>query len=356
MDNKKPDEEPKNPLNDGGSLEFDAPEADTTNVISPSSGSESSGGGDAASAKVSDATSSTSKQDLSPKTPRASTNESLLSRFWHKFNIYLLIFVLLFVIVSAVAIVYYFKRNVKTDTPATISQQKLSSDTLNKLASNGVQVGDPKQVLNIQSNAVFAGQVLVKGELQVAGGLKIGGGSLTLPGLTVGGAASINDLQVQSLAIAGNAAVQGQLSVQQNLSVGGNGNFKGGITAGQISTNKLQLVGDLQLTRHIVAGGSIPGRSNGSALGSGGTSSVSGSDTAGSISINTGSGAGAGCFLTINFAQAFSSTPHIVVTPVGSAAGGISYYINRSTSSFSVCTASAPPSNASFGFDYVALD
>jgi len=304
--------------------------------------------------------------DASSQSDKASSEASMLTgpdktprkrkSFWARFNIYLLLFILVVVISAAIVIVLYFKnRTTETPSAATINQQKLSSDALNQLSKNGVQVGDPKQILSIQSNSVFSGTVLVKGELQVAGGLKIGSGGLSIPDLVVGGSASINQLQAQSLAIAGKASVQGQLTVQQGLSVNGGGNFNGPVTTPQLTAQKLQISGDLAITRHLTAGGSIPSRTNGS-LGSGGSSSVSGSDTAGSVNINTGSGTTGGCMITVNFAQPFNSTPHIALTPVGSAAGGLPYYINRTTTSFSICSVSPPPANSSFGFDYIAFD
>jgi hypothetical protein len=92
------------------------------------------------------------------------------------------------------------------------------------------------------------------------------------------------------------------------------------------------------------------------AVGGGGTASLSGSDTSGSVTINTGGSPPAGCFATVTFSKVFASTPHVVLTPVGSAAAGLQYYVTRSTTGFAVCTASAAPAGQSFGFDYVALD
>lgn len=292
----------------------------------------------------------------SPKDEPGKPEKSRFRRFWEHFNLYLLVFVFIIILATVATVVMYVKnRSASITAPGTLTQQDLPSETLQELAANGVQVGDPKQVLNVQSNSVFAGAVLVKGELQVAGGLKIGSGSLALPEINVGGTASINQLQAQSLDVSGNARVN-ELSVLRNLNVNGNGTFNGGLTTPQLSVGRLQLNGDLAITRHIVAAGATPGRSNGSALGGGGTSSVSGSDTAGSITINTGGSASAGCLATVNFTNAFASTPHVVITPVGSAAAGLNYYVNRSTNNFSVCTTSPPPSNSSFGFDYHAFE
>lgn len=279
-----------------------------------------------------------------------------IGKLWEKINIYLLLFMLILLLSGGFATVLYLRNKTTTTNSNDISRQQLSSETLQKLANNGIQVGDPKQVLNIQSNSVFGGTVLVKGELQVAGGLKIGGSDLSIADVNINGSANVNQLQAQTVSVAGNTAIQGQLSIQKDLSVSGSTTVGGSVTASQVITAKLQLTGDLTLTRHIVAGGGLPNRANGSALGSGGTSSVSGSDTAGSITISTGSGASAGCFITVTFAQAFTASPRVIVTPVGSSAGGMGYYINRTSTNFSVCTTTVPPSNSTFGFDYIAFN
>jgi len=277
-----------------------------------------------------------------------------LRGLWHRVNIYLLAFVFLVIVGIIIAVAAYLKGNQNPLSDNSPQTQNLSSSALQQLANNGTTIGDAKETLNIESNAVFQGAVLVRGNLQVAGTVKMGG-TLALQSLTVSGSSSFGQLQAKSISVADNAAIQGQLTAQ-SLSIAGGGSFNDTVTAPAVITNSLQLNGDLGITHHIDTGGSIPGLSRGGALGSGGTASVSGSDTAGSISIHTGSGASAGCFATISFAHSFGSTPHVDVTPIGYSAGKLDYYVNRSTSSFSVCDASNPPSGASFGFDYTILD
>lgn len=275
----------------------------------------------------------------------------------HRFNAYLAVFLFLIVVGVIIIVVAYFKtngQNNNSNSGNNTSSQNLSTSSLEQLANNGTVIGGPKQTLNIESNAVFQNQVLVRGDLDVAGSVKLGG-SLALQSLTVGGTTSLGQLNAQSLSITGNVGVQGQLSAL-SIGVAGGGSFGGPVTAPSIVANSLQLNGDLGITHHIDTGGGIPGLSRGNALGGGGTASVSGSDTAGSININTGSGASSGCFATINFNHTFGSTPHVIVTPVGAAAAGIQYYVTRSTGSFSLCTASSPPSGASFGYDYIVID
>lgn len=277
-------------------------------------------------------------------------------RLWHHFNIYLVAFILLIIIAGVISTLLYLRsRSVTTVSPGKINQQSLAADALQDLAKNGVQVGDPKQVLNVQSNSVFNGAVLVKGELQAAGGIKLGTGNLAISDVNVGNSATVNSLQAQTLGVAGSSKLT-DLSVLRNLTVNGSGTFNGGVTTPNLTVGRLQLNGDLSIGRHIAGGGATPGRSNGGALGSGGTTTVSGSDTAGSITVNTGSGPAAGCFVTVNFTNGFSSTPHVIVTPVGSAAAGLNYYINRTAANFSVCSTNAAPGNTSFGFDYHAFD
>lgn len=271
-----------------------------------------------------------------------------------RFSVYLLLFVFIIILAVMVVVISYLHSNSKTTSK--VKTQTLTQGALSQLAQSDVTVGGAKQVLNVQSNAVFAGQVLVRSDLQVAGKLQVGG-SLSLTGITVSGNSVFDQLQVnKNLQVAGDTALQGQLTVQKSLSVNGGGTFSGPISTPQLTTSALQLTGDLTFTHHISAGGLNPGRSNGNALGGGGTASVGGSDTAGSITINTGGSPSAGCFITVNFAAKFNSTPHVIVTPIESAAAGLNYYVTRSTSNFSVCTTNAAPGGATFGFDYIVFD
>jgi cytoskeletal protein CcmA (bactofilin family) len=286
--------------------------------------------------------------------PKKKPGGTLLQRLVSHVNIYLLVFV--FIMVLAGIGVFVSLQNAKKETEEpTLTTQDLTQEALEQINESEVKVGDPKQTLSIESNAIFSGKVLVRDSLDVAGSIKIGG-SVNLPGLTVSGTSSFDQIQANKLSVNGDVGVNGTLSVQANLSVAGGATFGGQVSAPRLVVQDLQLSGNLTFTRHIDAGGPTPGVSKGAALGGGGTASVGGTDTAGTVSISTGGGPGAGCFATISFAASFSGTPHVVVTPVGSAAGGLNWYINRSSSNFSICTASAPPAGANFAFDYVVID
>lgn len=290
---------------------------------------------------------------LKPETEPPAAKKSAFRRLWEKFNLYLVLFVLVIVVAIGILVALTVKSNQQAET--SLGTQNLSQQELQQLASTDVTVGNNKQTLTVQANAVFAGSVLVRKNLEVAGSLKIGG-DLELKNLKVGGDTKLNDTQVNNLSVNGSLNLQGQLTLKNGLNVTGNSAFSGALTASSITTGALTLDGDLTLTHHITAGGPTPNISRGTAAGGGGTVSLSGSDTSGSITVNTGSSPPAGCFATITFSQKFNNTPHIIITPVGSSAAEVQYYIERSGSKFSVCSGNSAPANATFGFDYMAID
>lgn len=275
-------------------------------------------------------------------------------RWIRHLNIYVLLFMALLLLVIVIIAVAYVQ-NKKTPVGNNLPNQSLSETELAKVANSDATVGSSNQVLTVQSSAIFAGKALFRKDLEVAGNLQIGG-TLGLNNLAVNGTSQFAEAQInKDLSVAGNTALQGGLSVAKSLQVNGTASFSGALSAGQITTSSLQLNGDLVLSRHVRTTGTAPSRTAGTALGSGGTVTVGGTDTSGTVNINTGSSPAAGCFLTVNFATRYASTPRVVVTPIGPAGGGLTYYVNRSTSSFSICNATPPPGNASFGFDYFVV-
>ena len=274
-------------------------------------------------------------------------------QLWRKMNVYLLIFVLLCVVTTIVFIVAYINSQKDPAVPVT-ALQDLSSKDLQEIASGNSNIGDPRYLLSIQSDAVFAGNALVKGDLNIAGNIQLGQ-SLSVPNMTVSGTTNLSTVQINNLSVAGTTALQGRISIQDELSVGRSLNVGGSLVAAQVSTGALSLNGSLSLNNHITAGGPAVKRSQGGAVGSGGSSSISGSDLAGTINVNTGSGTAAGCFATITFSQRYSTTPRVIVSPIGSGAGETNYYVDRSNSGFSVCAATPAPTGRSFAFDYFVV-
>lgn len=269
-------------------------------------------------------------------------------------NIYLLLFIFILVVAGGV-VLFSMNLSKKKSGTTSVDTTSLTQETLDKLANSDASVGTSSQVLSVQSSAVFAGKVLARSDLEVAGNLQIGG-RLNIANITVSDSAELGQASIsRNLAVTGDVAVQGQQTIAKSLQVAGAGTFNGPVSAPIISTSNLQLNGDLVITRHIIAGGGTPSRSNGTAVGAGGSASVSGSDIGGTVSVNTGSGTSAGCFIAISFTTKYNNSPRVIITPVGADAGGVDYYVTRSATGFSVCTSSPAPTNTSFAFDYFVL-
>lgn len=277
---------------------------------------------------------------------------SFVKRFFRRVNIYFLIFLLILAIAAVVVVVNYLNSQ-KPPVEPSIATQTLTEETLKQLANTDATVGGLNQTLTIQGNAVIAGQTLMRGNLNVAGNLQTGG-SLQAPSLTISGATNLNDVQMNSLQVANNTAIQGTTTLR-DLNVAGTSSFSGAMTASQITVTKLIMSGNasLEIPNHISFTGPSPGRAiNAGVLGSGGSASINGSDTTGTINVNTGGGPRAGCFIQITFSQAFSNQPHVIVSPIGSAAANTTYYVDRDKNGFSLCTNTPAPANSVFAFDY----
>ncbi len=303
------------------------------------------------SANAANTTGRSPAESTATQPPKSAGLKALLKRF----NIYLLAFLLLLILAGVIIAIAYFQSK-KATTTSNLQTQSLTQNALQQVANSDANVGSSQQILNVQSSTVFAGKVLIRDSLEVAGSLQVGG-TVALNDMTVSGTSAFGQVQInKNLSVAGDTGIQGALTIAKSLQVNSSANFSGPVSAPQLTIGSLQLNSDLVLTHHILAGGATPGRSNGTALGSGGTATVSGSDTGGTITVNTGSNPPAGCFITVNFTQKYNSTPHVLITPVGADAGSLSYYVTRNSSGFSVCDSSTPPSGTSFGFDYFVVD
>lgn len=299
------------------------------------------------------ATPETSADSGEKKEKKKRSAGSIATKVASRINVYLLAFILLIIISLIIVFVVVQSSNKQAAKEESVTTQSLTQDAIDSLTSNESTVGDPKQLLNVESNAVFAGKVLIRDGLDVAGPIKVGG-DLNLPGITVSGKSAFDEVQVNTLSIAGDASVQGILTVQKNLTVNGQGSFAGPISAPLLTVDALSLTGDLQFGKHIDAGGGTPSVSSGGAVGSGGTVTISGTDTAGTVTINVGSSAGGGALAAVTFAKSFNSNPHVVITPINKSAP-YAFVENRTTSGFTISTSTGLPTG-SISFDYVVID
>lgn len=277
---------------------------------------------------------------------------SPLKAFFRKVNVYFLLFAVLLVVAGVIAVTTYLNSQKPPETP-NVADQTLTEEALRQLANNDASVGETSQTLTIKGNAVIDGQTLMRGNLNLAGNLQTGG-TIQGPTLTISGASNLGDTQINTLQIANGLAVEGDTTLR-GLSVAGASTFSGAMTASQLTVTRLILSGnaELQVPNHVSFTGPSPNlATNGGVLGNGGSASINGSDTAGSISINTGNNPSAGCFGRVNFNLAFPSPPRVLISPVGSGASQTRYYVDRDANGFSVCTSQAAPNNQAFGFDY----
>jgi len=285
---------------------------------------------------------------------------SILNNVASRINIYLLLFVLLLVIALIIAFVVIQASKNEDSKQSNVEAQELTQEAIDSLNSNEATVGDPKQLLNIESNAVFAGKVLIRDGLDVAGSIKVGG-KLELPGLNVTGKSVFDEVQINALSVSGDTSVNGTLTINGGLTVNSKTSFAAPISAPGITIDALRLTGDIQFNGHIDAGGGTPGVSSGGAVGAGGTVTISGTDTAGTVTVNIGAGAVAGVLANVTFSDSFGNKPHVVITPVaslGSAAviGTQRFYLSsRTSTSFSIATGGAVPVG-SISFDYIVID
>ena len=276
-----------------------------------------------------------------------------LRKFLRKVNVYFLLFILLLVVAGVIAAVNYFS-SIQEPTEASINSQSLSTDALKQLSNTDTSVGTSSQTLTIQGNAIISGQTLARGSLSVAGNIQAGG-SIEAPNIVISGSANLPSTQASSLQVANGLVIQGDTSLS-NLTVSGTSSFSGTVTMSDITVSHLTLSGNavLEVPNHIRFSGGTPSRTIlGDVLGSGGSASISGSDTAGTVNINSGNSPSSGCFVRITFQQSFSSQPHVIISPVNEAAGKMDYYVIRDTTNFQICSANTITANKSFGFDYL---
>lgn len=277
---------------------------------------------------------------------------SAIRRFFRVVNIYLLVFVLLVVVGIAIMVVSWINAQ-NSNKPISIADGSLTQDQLKSLANSDATIGGSAQTLTIQGNAVINGETLIRRNLAIAGDIQVGG-TFKIQNMSVAGLSNLGSAQINSLQVASTTVLQGTTTIDA-LNVAGAANFSGSVQIGNLVVSKITLSGNgvLEVPNHITFTGAAPSRSiNTAALGNGGSVSLNGSDSAGSINISTGNNTAPGCFVTINFNQRFANTPHVVVTPVGAAAGGLQYYITRTNANFQVCVANTAPTYSTFGFDY----
>lgn len=233
----------------------------------------------------------------------------------------------------------------------------LSQDEINKLTQVGGSLGSNGQVLNIGADALFRGKLDVSGDLSIGGRLNANG-PVTLSALNIAGASGTTGLNVgTNLVVGGTATFQKSIAVTElasvtNLSVSGNASVNS-LNATNIAVRTIAISGPLTIG-HLSTQGAVPSI-NAVSVGSGGTVSISGNDTAGTININIGNSPGTNVTLAnITFRAAYGTNTHVLITPLTDAAATAGAYVTHSAAGFQI-HAHSNPGGAVMSFDYLVV-
>lgn len=250
------------------------------------------------------------------------------------------------------------------------SEVTLTTDNLNELGVSRNPIGDLGSELTIGPDANFNGTVSISGNTTIGGTLTLNGqfsaadgafsnlqgGETQLETLNVNGDTTTSNLNVrQNLAVAGSTTLQGSLTISQLTTVNNNLNVTGSLAVGgtlavrNLSVASLTTDTTLTIGGKVITRGSAPSVSAGGGVGSSGTVSISGTDTAGTVAVNVGVGSTGGTLANVTFRSAYGSTPRVLVTAIGRNAGDV--YVNRNANGFSINVGGAL-SPGGYAFDY----
>jgi hypothetical protein len=254
---------------------------------------------------------------------------------------------------------FYSISTKKTAAPTKTQVQTLSLEDIKKLTDVSTSLGNSNQTLNIGADSLFRGKLDVAGDLSVGGHFNANG-PVTLSELNISGTTALSGLNVGSnLTVSGLTTLLHGLTVSQLLSVNGGLNVSGtasvnALNAQTISTQTISIAGPLTIG-HLRTQGVTPGVSAGGAVGGGGTVSISGNDTSGTVNVNTGGGTSAGILASITFRAGFSGGVHVLLTPLTGSSAATPVYVTRSSGGFQIRTDTPPPAGSVMAFDYFVI-
>jgi hypothetical protein len=265
-----------------------------------------------------------------PAGPEAPLQQSPSSMFKFNNRLYIVLIVLA-VLLLAGGVAYSVFKTTKQSSNKTIviNTQSLSNGTLNKVTSSLGNTGKVNTQLTITPNTLFKNDVEIQGKTSTDSDLQVGGN------LTVGGTLSVKG----SSNFGANLSVAGQITAAS-------------LSVGSLSIGTINLSGDFNLTGHIIPSGTAPSVSANVAA-AGGTATISGNDTAGTVTINIGSGkANGGELAIVTFHKPFATTPKVEITPVNAQSAQLFYFVSQSPTFFSIECAATPANGASYTFNY----
>lgn len=310
-----------------------------------------------------------------PKTKSKRRKQSLRSKYHlsHKATFIGLAVVVVILAINAFLITFVI-RGQSDDDPSSVAgdQVTINQEALERLGVNRASVDDLGAELVVGPNARFEKEVEIAGNVSVGGELVLNdrlsasdasfstlqAGDTSIEQLNVNGDGTLTNMNIrQDMTVAGTTRLQGPttldglLTVENSVNVAGNLTVGGSLTVNNFHASTLRVDSTLTVGGHFITVGSPPSVSSGPAAGSNGTVSISGNDIAGTVGFNAGTGAGNGIVARVTFNQSFSSTPHVVVTPIGDVGD---FHIFRNSDGFSIAVGNSVPPGG-YAFDYHVL-
>lgn len=209
----------------------------------------------------------------------------------------------------------------------------------------------------IAGNATTAGTLKVTGTVTASGALNVAGSLSASGALYVSGALNATTLNATGAALFKNISNStGAFQIQNSSGVN---LFTADTTNSQIIVTKLVVNTAITINGHIISGGTVPTIVAGTAACTAPTVSIAGTDTAGLITVTTGSACGTvGKLATISFAAAFGAAPRVSLTSGNALSASLQSYIDSSTigtTSFDLDTATAPASGTAYQWFYEVI-
>jgi len=135
---------------------------------------------------------------------------------------------------------------------------------------------------------------------------------------------------------------------------GGSGTLTNLTINGNLEVKGLLKVADIEVAGHIITRGNTPQIVAKDGAGAGATVSIEGNDTAGTITINSGSGTSAGDLAEITFAKVFGSKPRVILSASNDKAAKLQLFKTASSSGFVLKAAdgSTPADGSTYEIDY----
>lgn len=127
--------------------------------------------------------------------------------------------------------------------------------------------------------------------------------------------------------------------------------------SGNLTVKSGTFTGTLTVNGHVITGnstGTTTVAANTAVCGTGCTVTISGNDTSGLITVNTGTGVTAGTLGTVTFGSAYGATPKVIITPetVPASSTFPQYYYGSNTTTFDLKAYTALTDSKTYKFSY----